>query len=54
MQILSNIISIMLTAVVLLVTYSIVLVSGIILAIGGAINWPLLKMLGWLHGRQKV
>jgi hypothetical protein len=39
----------------LIVTYSTVVVSGTILAIGSAVNYPILYIIGWLsNGRQEI
>ena len=54
MDIIKATISYILLALTLLVTYSIALVCGVFLAIGGAINYPLLYVLGILNGRQRI
>lgn len=54
MKVFTATLSILLTALVAAITYSIAAVCGTILALGSAINWPLLKIIGRLNGPQTI
>lgn len=54
MKVFNATLSILLTAMVAVMTYSIAAVCGCILAVGGAINWPLLKLIGYLNGPKTI
>lgn len=48
------VLSTILLALSLIVTYSTVVVSGFFLAIGTCVNYPILYTLGRINGREKI
>lgn len=54
MKVLLMPITFVLISISILITYSIATATGLLLAIGGTLNYPLLWTIGKLNGRQRI
>lgn len=54
MKIIQATITYILLSITVIITYSIATATGLLLAIGGTLNYPLLWTIGKLNGRQTI
>lgn len=54
MKILLVAISYILLSITMIITYSIAMATGLLLALGGTLNYPLLWTIGKLNGQRRI